>query len=401
MSSVEPWSLVPIGNTYLWYAVYALILYLLLLGKQFFNKTKKKQVWIIRLFLLCVIISFVHGVLIAEYYWDWKLLVRNLMVFSMPITIFAYSSPLLLKKTFSVWLKYGLLLFPFFLPIIDSEAYGRYLVPLSILLLFYPRFPLNWKMFAIAVIIFLVISAPDSRSNVIKFIVPLSISMLLFVKGRFLKIMAVIGSWLLLGLPFLCFVLAATGIFNPFDMSEYLAGVSDEAIIINDEGNEQSLLNDTRTLLYVEEITSALNNDYWLFGRSMARGYDTVSFIEFGNETQEETGRNERPSSEVSVLNIFNYFGLVGVIIYFLVFLIASNSAITKSNNDYSKLVGLYVAFRWAYAWVEDFSRFDLNYFFLWIVIGISFSTAFRKMTNREFELWLKSILGTKRWIFK
>ncbi|GLB48662.1 hypothetical protein [Neptunitalea lumnitzerae] len=401
VSSIVPWAKIPIGNTYIWYTIYVLILRLLFLGKRFFNCTKKKEVWVINLFLFCVVASFVHGIVISENYWDWKQLMRNFMIFLLPITVYSYSNPELLVKTLKFWLKYGLALFPVFFLFVGTEAYGKYLLPISFLMLFFPKVPRVWKLIGLGVILFLIIIAPDSRSNVIKFVVPLGFSLLLFLKGAVLKNILVLGRVVFLSLPFVLFALAASGIFNVFNMSEYLGGISEDAVIINDEGREQSLLNDTRTFLYIEEISSALKNDYWLFGRSMARGYDTVSFAKFGNIMQEETNRNERPSSEVSILNIFNYFGIVGVLLYFFIFVAASYYAISKSNNKYIKLIGLYVSFRWAYAWVEDFNSFDLNYFLLWVIVGICFSVAYRGMTNREFENWLNSILGTKRWVFK
>lgn len=401
IASVKQWSRVPLGNTFVWYAISIAILYLLFLGKRFFNNTRKSEIWPIKLFLICLFASFIHGAVISEYYWDWKLLVANFMIFMLPVTIYAYSNPLMIKNTFKFWFKYVLILFPLFVPIVSTEAYGRYLFPISICLLFFPRMPIYWKIFGLAVIMFIVIVTPDSRSNVIKFIVPLCFSMILYLRKSIVNFTAIIGRWLFLALPMILFVFGVTGAFNVFEMSDYLGEVGEDAVVVHDDGSVESLLTDSRSLLYIEELTSALDNDYWLFGRSMARGYDTISFIAFGNEVQEETNRNERPNCEVSVLNIFNYFGLVGVVIYFLIFFTASYYAVHKSNSVYIKLLGLYVAFRWCYAWVEDFSKFDLNYFFLWVIIGMCFSLAFRKMEDKDFEIWFKSIFGNKRFVFK
>ena len=107
----------------------------------------------------------------------------------------------------------------------------------------------------------------------------------------------------------------------------------------------------------------------------------------------------ERFSNEVSVLNVFTWTGLIGVLLYFLVFFRASYLAVNKSNNIYMKIVGLYVAFRWAYAWVEDFNRFDLSNLFLWIMIGMCFSNSFRAMNNLEVKFWVRGVFE-KRYVY-
>jgi hypothetical protein len=54
--------------------------------------------------------------------------------------------------------------------------------------------------------------------------------------------------------------------------------------------------------------------------------------------------------------------------------------------------MGINVAFRWAYGWVEDFSVFDLSNIFLWIMIGMCFSESFRKMNDKEIKIWVLGI---------
>ena len=108
-------------------------------------------------------------------------------------------------------------------------------------------------------------------------------------------------------------------------------------------------------------------------------------------------GRGERLGSEVSILNVFTWTGLIGVVLYFLIFYQASYLAINQSNNIFSQLLGLFIAFRWAYAWVEDFNNFNLFYFMLWLMIGLCFSIAFRKMSNSEVERWIRSVFQPRR----
>jgi hypothetical protein len=77
------------------------------------------------------------------------------------------------------------------------------------------------------------------------------------------------------------------------------------------------------------------------------------------------------------------------------IFIKASYLAINQSNNIFSKIIGLVISFRWAYGWIEDFSQFDLSNLFLWIMIGMSFSKLFRRMTEEEIRTWICGMLTT------
>ncbi|WP_298487923.1 hypothetical protein [uncultured Maribacter sp.] len=178
-------------------------------------------------------------------------------------------------------------------------------------------------------------------------------------------------------------------------MNDYIKGDYTVAANENSYGDKEDLTADTRTFLYVEEILSAIKYDYVIFGRTPARGYESPTF---GREIDKDLKRNkmERFSSEVSILNIFNWTGLIGVVLYFLIFVRASYLALKKSNNWALKCLGIYVAFRWMYAWVEDYSSFDLSFLFLFLAISICYSKAFRDMTDSEFKYWLFGVFDKR-----
>lgn len=398
ISSVSQWTLLPIGNTFFWWVIYAIILYLFFKGRIYFHNNTD-NILPVNIFLSIVGISLIHGVFKSEFYWDWKLLIQNLMVYLLPVSVFIFSNPIVVAKIIKVWLRYALIAFLLLFIIFEPEAYGRYLVPLSILLLFFPILPTKWKLIGLASVLLVSIVSIDSRSNIIKFIVPILISTAFYTRNLFSKFafknIFRFTSIILLISPFIFFILAATNIFNIFNVSEYIKNPSDFFERENKQDNyTYSLLDDTRTFIYEEVIYSAISNNYVIFGRSMARGYDTTAFAGAYKEVQEDTNRNERADCEVSIMNIFNYFGIVGVISYFLIFITASYNAIAKSNNTFMLLIGLYISFRWVYSWVEDYNRFDLNYLFLWLLIGMCFSTKFRSMNNNEFVRWFKLIFN-------
>ena len=112
--------------------------------------------------------------------------------------------------------------------------------------------------------------------------------------------------------------------------------------------------------------------------------YDIVGELHYG----------ERAETESSVLNVFMHFGVFGIIVYMILFFCASYWGIFRANNMYLPILGLYVAFRFLVGWVEDFTRFDLNMFFLWAVVGMCYSPYFREMTDDEFNDWFEGVLA-------
>ncbi|MPN16005.1 hypothetical protein SDC9_163342 [bioreactor metagenome] len=195
-------------------------------------------------------------------------------------------------------------------------------------------------------------------------------------------------------MPIVLFGLGVSGIFNVFDMDSYIKGdFTISGAGMDGSRVEESVTVDTRTFLYEEVLLSAINNNYWLWGRTPARGNDSYSF---GAWAHEYTGRYERVANEIGLANVFTWTGIVGVILYLFIFFKASYLAVNKSRNIYTKMLGIYIAFRWMYAWVEDINNFSLNYFMLWMVIGLCFSYTFREMTNKEVVVWVRGIFDAR-----
>lgn len=383
VSSVLQWCELLIGNTFLWWLLDGLILI------KFFVLTRgQKRITPIFVFLLCVGVSFVYGVTWQAYtYWDWKLLVSNLMVFSLPLTVYVFLTPSILGSVLHFWLRRAWIILLILAPFLASDAFGRFLMPYSFLALFFTVLNTrNRIIIAIAYGITITLGN-ESRSDMLKFSVCLLLGFVYYIpiiRSIFKRWMKEIV-YVLWVLPIVMLGLGVTGVFNVFNIEEELGLEGTYMIKSSNSGEDVSALTDTRTFLYSEEITSAIKNNYVIQGRSMARGYDSLFFGD-----NDESKRGERGKCETSILNIFNYFGLIGVIIYFGIFVTASYKAIAHSKNVYVPIIGVYVAFRWLFGWIEDFSNFDLNYLFLWIMISICYSDEYRNMTNQEFIGWIR-----------
>ncbi len=384
----------PVANTTLWWTLQAFVLYIIYISKKFFFDARQAPAMLfVLLYLWWNIFSFARGIFIAENYWDWKVLVFNGMGLLVPIIAYSATNTALMQSILKYYIKYTLPLFLGFAFLVNPFAYGFYLVPISFLMLFFPLLKLRWKLAFLAITIFVITGDLGARSNVIKFSVPVLLSLIYYFRLYLSTMLFERVRKLLFIAPFILFTLAATDTFNIFNMNDYVS--SDYSTVgRNDEGDaiDDDLKADTRTFLYVEVLQTAEKYNSWLIGRSPARGNESAWF-----GMDDMTGRGERAANEVGILNVFTWTGIVGVLLYCLAFYRASYLAINQSNNTFSQIMGLFVAFRWVYAWVEDINFFTLTTVFLWLLIGLCYSKHFRSMTNKDVEFWVQGIFYNKK----
>lgn len=387
--------------TVFWWTINALILILAVKIKPiYYSKYNDQSPFLfIKLFLVWNLICIFRGFFVAENYWEWKNLLDTIFVMLMPFLTFLFVNPKFVQNILSFWFKYMIWFVLLFIPFIyHNDFLGRYLPPIMLLLLVFPILPFRWKVITLLMTLLVLAAGFDARSNIIRFSVALIFGMLYYFRFLLVDTFFKFIHTMLIVLPILLFTLGVTGTFNIFKLNEYIKG--DYTVMSYDTGEleETSLTSDTRTFIYVETISSALKNEYVLVGRTPANGYDSPYFGDY-NKYELGTGKQQRFSSEVAILNFFTWNGLIGVILYFLIFFYSSYLAIYKSNNYFIKVIGLFVAFRWDFAFVEDFTKFDIQYLMLWIFISMSLSTSFRNMSNDEFKFWINDLLNKARLI--
>lgn len=398
--TLNPYTRFPIGNTTTTWILEFIILYsFYLISFKLQKNSYKNEINIISLYLFYNIFSFFRGLFIAENYWDYKALFNGGLALLLPIVAFSGTSTAFLKVLIQFYLKYTLPLLIVFFFIISSGAVGFFLVPISFLVLFVPVIKKPWNIIILSLCLFVVFLSLGARSNVIKFTVPILFSLIYFIKIiHKIKILEFIRKGLFV-LPIVFFVFAIWSNFNVFKINEYLKGdyKSTNKNVFTGKESSEDLTTDTRTPLYLEVINTAKKHNTWLIGRSPARGNETKLF----GSLSEITGRKERAGNEVAILNIFTWTGLLGVFFYFLIFYKASYIAVNYSNNIFSKILGLFIGFRWCYAWIEDINYFTLTTFFLWIMIGLCFSKSFRKMNDSEVANWINGIFERPKYLRK
>lgn len=398
ISSVLQWCEFSLGGTPVWWALRAI--FLLFFIAHFREYRRETPHLPILLLLVYVVGATIAGAIFkTENYWDWKLLVDNFMIFMLPLAAYSINEEHLIARGIHFWLQWAWIPLLALWAFLGSDAFGRYLVPFTFLAIMLPMLNKKWIFALVIAYLITLICGYESRSDIVKFSFCILIGICLwvpFLNILFRKLIKPV-MWICLFAPFIFLGLAITGTFNVFEIEKEL-GLEDQYMMGSslEDRDEVSALADTRTFLYAEEIESSIAGDYYIWGNTPARGYLSLAF---GQGTDEDLGikRGERQSCEVSILNVFNYFGLVGCLLYFIIFITASYLAVYKSENRYIQVIGLYVAFRWLFGFVEDFSRFDLNMMFLWFMIGMCYSKRFRQRTDEEFELWFQFVIYPER----
>jgi hypothetical protein len=355
---------------------------------NYFSKKEIYSLKLILVYLLYNIIQIFYGFIVAETYWDFKGLTTNAFWLLLPLVAYVGSDELLVKKILSYYVYFAGLILIAIAPTLPSVGFGYYLIPFTFFVLFLPAVNFRMKVIAICIVIFIVLVNLFSRSNMIKYIVPLLLGMsYLFYRYFSIKTFNILRYGFFI-LPFIFLVSAVSGSFNIFKFNEFFdEGYVAEKSFNSSETKDKDMLGDTRTFLYIEVFNSAKIFDSWYVGRSPARGNISQSFGHL-----DMNGRGERASNEVNILNIFTWTGVIGIILFSSIFFKAAGLAINQSNNIYCKVLGVFISFKWAYGWVEEFSRFDINFIMTWLFIGMCFSKKIRSMTNDEFKAWGISI---------
>lgn len=111
--SVQQWLKFTISNTTLiWIIVFAIILSII----TFVNKINYKitnyisafDLKVLNIYFIWLAICTIRGMFIAENYWEWKQLIEGCQALLLPITIYIFSIPFILKNILKLWMKYAL-----------------------------------------------------------------------------------------------------------------------------------------------------------------------------------------------------------------------------------------------------------------------------------------------------
>jgi hypothetical protein len=348
----------------------------------------------IKLYFLLNLIAILRGFFEAENYWDWKeFLLNSLYVMLLPTICFIGLNYKIVQKIFSSYiyiLPIGIIVFILSRFSNNTDGFGRYMSPCYFLILFLPYCKRKIQIGIWLLAIFSFLSDLEARSNLIRIGIAIAVVLASYFHSYVSKKIFLILYTFLFAIPIILFSLGVFQVFNVFQMNNY---TSNSLVINGKNGENADLMADTRTFIYREQLGSLLKRHSIVWGESASAGYESISF-------QESTLTSKgRPASEVGILNVLMYTGIVGVILFTLVFYFAGYYSILYAKNHLSISLGFFIAFRWIYSWVEEFTNYDMNYFFLWLVIGLCFSKSFAQLNNFQIKNWVQNIFSTSSMI--
>lgn len=395
--SPGPYCKIPLGNTYVnWFfafCIYSLIPYM---KRRYNPDIQSKDYVFVKYFLLWLLVGVVRGVFVADNYWEFKNMIHGTMACMVPMFTYVFT-PYVQQRFYRSWVKYCIpAFFLFYLWMVTPGEVNFYLAPVFVLGCFTPYIPKKWRIAVIFLLGFMLVADLGGRSQVLKAALAVVFSLACIFRRFISTSMLRLAHWCCYGGAIVLVALGVSGVFNVFEDMGSHEGEFTQKKMVNGEMHEEDMSSDTRTFIYVEVLNSAVKNNYIWCGRSMARGNDSMSFGSYNAENL-KTGKYERYGNELLHLNIFTWLGVVGVVLFSLIFIRSSYLAVYRSKSYYVKLIGVFIAFHWAYGWVEDTTNFDIMNISLWSALAIGLSSQFRAMTDEEFLNWFKGIFTKEK----
>lgn len=260
------------------------------------------------------------------------------------------------------------------------DAYGltdvaHILYPISLLLLLTPYVSKKWRITMIAIALFSFFHDVSVRSNVLLLSFSAVLLILYFISKynyqiRFRKI-----TWIA------CFILPALFLFLGISgRYNFFAELISTNINISSGSKDRAYMVDSRTAVYEDVFRSFDDAGSLILGNSPVSKIKTQMNIQ-----DQEKGRNR---TESGFLNILYFYGVIGILCYMCLSMYASHLAVFRSNNRLATLIGLYVAFKFLFIFIEEPSITMTTYF----AIGLCLNPEFRNMEEEE----VKQILQGK-----
>lgn len=181
-------------------------------------------------------------------------------------------------------------------------------------------------------------------------------------------------------LAFLCvpvflLILGSLGLYNVFES----AGESDELVVVGTENGPAIRTVDSRTTIYEDAMRNISKNNAWVIGTSATYLYETGLA-----STLEGYDGGRLGGSESGFIGFLTFGGVIYVGIVFSIFYSASYLAIYKSNSILMKVIGLYLAFRWLFMFIESPVEFNMYWISTFILIGVVLGNELRSMGDVE-----------------
>ncbi|MDO6440385.1 hypothetical protein Q4534_23360 [Cyclobacterium sp. 1_MG-2023] len=366
---------------------YPLIVLLLIHSKKSFHSKFDSAIYV-NIFLLYNIIVLFRGVLNAKSDEDW----RAFFVIDIPIYLFVHFTMYLaynknsIISAFSSFLSYGLIISAliFFLPFKYQFGFPKAVSPVYILLFIIPYLSKKYALFILSLAFISLFSDLDSRSNVLNIVIAILIVITFYFKNRFLTISIIKQvRKIILTAPVLLLILGVYGVFNIFLIGDYLS---------SNEESVEDILVDSRTGIYTDVFNQLDKDNMVLFGLG-ASGKTETYLVDLLSIDFSEIYKEGRRGTESGMLNYIQWGGAIGGILYFLLFVKGSYYGIYRSNNWFCVMVGLWVAYKGLFSFIEDRPNFSIDSIFIFFAIGMCLNKELRNFSDVELKILFERMI--------
>jgi len=334
----------------------------------------KRIVTILKLFWLHSLIIIIFSVASVDNYFEYKFIfIEYVPYLFTTLCIFLISDIEKLiyfsKKYFNVYLPI-LILFSIILynnsPIIFTRGNSF----LYFFVIFYPFVKSKKiKLLLIFAAIASFVIEPDWRTNVLR--ISLTWMFVILYNFKFINSKNFLFFFkIIILIPIFIFLISYVLKINPIDF-----------FISNAE--ENPFFADTRSFMFSLTLESIIENNFKLiFGYGANASLFIGSFIDYSS--LDKFGEVGRLNQESAFITKLYKAGILGVLIDLSLFIVAGFTSIKYSNNDFSKFIGLLCALNYLVYFVEVPIGINVNYFFIYIIIGLATLNGLRAKTTIE-----------------
>ena len=253
---------------------------------------------------------------------------------------------------------------------------------LNVFVLCIPFVSKKWRRILILAALFIALLDVDRRSILANVFTCLMLGFISTVVTTKIVKTSLFVSMILI--PLILFMLGAFGVFNVFQYME-------ESYTYQANESSRDMFADSRSEIYSDVFTELRDKDAVIWGLG-GNGKTHTSLSDLKHYRFDEIYAHGRSGTESGMLNYIQYSGLLGLLLYGLLLAVGAFKAVFLSNNKFMVLVGLYVAFKFLFSFLEDRVGFQPNTFYLFLAIGMCYNVRLREMDDDEMTEYIQQV---------
>lgn len=364
-------------------------------NRQFFQQVRfHYKRWVVG-FGIYGLVVLAHSIFYTKSYPQWSYLVNVYLPFLLlPYFCVLGAKATSLSKILKAFFIFTIPLSIVYLVIGSADKntnlfFLNYISVIYLLIILIPFLKWRWQITVVIASIASVSFDLDNRSNIIS--VAFSYSLLLFYYFFVRKIGNELSAFflnmarklLLIG-PLVLLILGALGVFNVFQYTDE-EGSAGGVVVSTESG--KLLSTDSRTGIYEDALNNLVKNNGWVFGTGVTVMYETHLA-----ESNSDYNQGRLGGSESGFLALLTFGGIPYVVLMFALCFSSSQLAINNSNNSLIKLVGVFVAFRWLYLFIESPVSLNFTWVTLFLAIGMALNPVLRSASDLQMKNYFKRI---------